>query len=47
METSLFLGSVPYSDLSKSRKKFLATTYKHFPGALYAYNISGHFCTNK
>ena len=21
--------------LSKSRKKFLATTYKHFPGALY------------
>ena len=23
--------------LTKSRKKFLATTYKHFPGALYMY----------
>ena len=27
--------------LSKSRKKFLATTYKHFPGALY---IRSFFC---
>ena len=26
--------------LSKSRKKFLATTYKHFPGALYTILIT-------
>ena len=26
-------------ELSKGRKKFLATTYKHFPGALYIHTV--------